>query len=639
MNRVVLDRLWPLLTGLAALLVGALLLQGYAERRGNDTLRIAIQDERIASADDEAGADAPASSEGGNEAPPLSERHAQARVFARRAEFAKALPMYELELQEHPDSATLLAEHGIWLAAAGLPDRALAQLARADALRPSFVTAFRLGQVRARLGDPGAEADLRRALSMRPGSATASLALGQLLLRGGEVKKATALLEAATTSGSNEDRARALVALGGAHLEAGRRADAEKAFERAILYAPARVEVRIGIARAWLAHESKEGAHRAVQVLLRAAEISPDVPQVHTAIGRARERTGEKQLALEAYELALRLDPTYRFARRRIIRLALSRNDLSRARQEADRLVADGPDVQEDHFLAARVASADGRRDDARAAYRKAIEVAGGDYPEAYVNLGVLERGAGNFAAARAAYDEALKLRPGYVAAWINIGKLLEAQEKRAEAERAYLKALELDPKSASAWLALGQLHSDLGRWGDAEAALRRSLAMKDGEAARLSLGVVYARAGKLDEAVSTYQEIVAANPRYVAAWYDLALAEKQRRRPEAQRSALQRALEIDPTHAGSLLELAELELAQRRLPEARQALEELLDVSPGDRAARADLAEVEALSGNHAACEARAAQLRAEAPGDPAVQGLAVRCAVPPATPAAAAR
>jgi tetratricopeptide (TPR) repeat protein len=636
-SRVLLDRLWPLLTGLAALIAGVLLLEGYAARRAADPLRIVIQDERLPSADED-GPEAPPALERGEEEPPVSPRHAQARTLARRAELARALPLYEAELAERPDDPALLAEYGTWLAASGAPDRALAPLEKAAALRPSFATTLRLGQVRARTGDPGAEADLRRALGLRPGSATASLALGQLLLRRGEVKEATGLLETASASGSNEDRARALVALGGAHLEGGRQAAAEKAFEQAILYAPARADVRLGIARAWLGRDGRDGAQRAVQVLLKAAELTPDLPQVHVGLGRARERTGEDRLAQDAYEQALRLDPLHRYARRRLVRLALSRNDLVRARHEAERLVADGPEVPEHHFLAARVATADGRRDDARAAYRRAIEAAKGDYPEAYLNLGVLERSAGDFAAARAAYDQALRLRPAYPTAWINVGKLEEAQGRTAEAERAYLQALEVDPRSAAAWLALGQLRSALGRWDEAEEALRRSLALDGRSAARLSLGVVYARAGKLDEAVAEYERVVRENPRNVAAWYDLALAERRRARPDAQRAALSRALEIDPGHAGSLLELAELELALRRLPEARRAFEDLLDVAPGDRVARGGLARVDALAGNRAACEARVAKLRAEAPADPAVLQLAPICAAS-VTPAAAVR
>lgn len=627
MSRLVVDRLWPMLLGLAFLLAGALALQGYAGRRGNAAVRIVIQD-GAALADEEGGETSPGAE--GGDGPPRSERHAQARLLARRAELAEALPLLEQEVAAHPEDAGLAGEYGGWLAAAGRPEQALPWLTRADALRPSAQRALDLGALRLRLGDrAGAEADLRRALALRPGLNAARVALGGLLLKKGETAEALELLKAAAASGSNEDRARALVRLGGAYLAAGRRAEAEKAFGEAVLFAPARPDVRLGIARAWLAGDAKEDVRRALPVLARTMELAPDVPSVLAAVGRARERLGEDAAAADAYERALRLDPTYHYARRRLIRLALGSRDFARARREAERLVADGPGEPEHHFLAALVADRDGRRDDARKAYQAAIGVAKGLYPEAYLNLGVLERNANDFTRARAAYDAALKLRPAYPAAWLNIGKLLEAQERPAEAEKAYLRALELDPRHAGGWLQLGQLRSGLGRWADAEAALRRSLELRPGSApALVSLGVVAARSGRLDDAAAAYRKALEVDARLVTAHHDLALVLRQQGKLDEARAALLAALEVDPGHVGSLRELAELELETRRVEPARKALQELLDAVPGDRQARAGLAVLLAVEGDAAGCQADARRLQAEAPADPALRDLPARCA-----------
>lgn len=634
MNRLVVDRLWPLLAGLAALLTGALALQVWAGHRGNATVHIAIQDGAPAGEDDAAEpAPAPEAGPGaraGGDASPRSERHARARLLARRAQLAEALPLLEAEAKANPKDAGLAGEYGGWLAAAGRLDDALPWLAEADRLEPTAQRAFELGALRARLGDrAGAEGDLRRALARRPGHQAAQVALGGLLLKKGERAEALRLLEAAAAAGSNEDRARALVRLGAARLAMGRQAEAEKAFELAVLYAPARPDVRLGIARAWLARDSRDDARRALPVLAKTLELAPDVPAVLGAVGRARERLGEDAAAAEAYERALRLDPAYHYARRRLIRLALAGRDFSRARREAERLVADGPEVPEHHFLGALVADRDGRRDDARRGYRAAISAAKGDYPEAYLNLGVLERNAGDHAAARAAYDEALRLRPDYVAAWLNVGRLEEARGRLADAERAYQRAIEIDPRSAGGWIQLGQLRSSQGRWREAEEALRRALALRPGStAAQVSLGVVYARSDRPEEAVAAYRQALSAEPRLVSAQHDLAMALLRLGKPDEARTALQAALAVDPGHVGSLRELARLELGGGRLPEARKALQELLDVVPGDRAARAGLAEVAAREGDAAGCLAEARRLQAEAPADADLQALPARCA-----------
>lgn len=626
MSRLVVDRLWPMLVGLALLLSGALALQAYAGQRGNAEVRIVIL-EGAPLADEDAGEATPDGT--GAEGPPRSERHAKARLLARRAEFQAALPLLEQEVAANPEEAGLAGEYGAWLAAAGRPDRALPWLEKADRLRPSPQSALDLGALRARLGDrAGAEADLRRSLALRPGLNAARVALGALLLRKGETAEAISLLEAAASSGSNEDRAGALVRLGGAQLTAGRRAQAEKAFEEAVNFAPARPDVRLGIARAWLSTDAKEDVRRALPVLARTLELAPDVPSVLAAVGRARERLGEDAAAADAYERALRLDPSYHYARRRLIRLALGNRDFSRAQREVERLVTDGPDAPEHHFLAALVADRAGRRDDARRAYRAAIGAARGDYPEAYLNLGVLERNAGDLAAARAAYDTALRQRPAYPAAWLNIGKLEEARARPDDAERAYLKALELDPRHAAGWLQLGQLRSERGRWAEAEAALLRSLELRPGSTAALvSLGVVAARAGRLDAAVDAYRRALAIDPRQVAAHLDLALALERQGKSEEARAEVLKALEVDPGHVASLRELAELEQAAGRLPAARKALQDLLDAVPGDRPARASLAGLLALDGDAAGCLAEARRLQAEAPADATLRELQARC------------
>lgn len=628
MKRLVLDRLWPMLAVMALLIVGAMALQEYAQRRGNQTIGIVIQSEEPDAGDDEEGAAAADAGDGAGA--PLSDLHLEARLAARRGLVAEALPKFEQVLAAHPEVPSLLGEVGYWLGVADDAKRALPLLEKADRLQPGGRSALRLGNVRRELGDErGAEAEYRRALALQPGLAGARIALGNLLRRRGDLEEATAILEPAAQSGSNEERARALVALGATQLAAGRRPEAERTLDRAVEFAPARAEVRLGVARAWQATGKADDNARALRVLGRAAELAPDLPAVWYALGRARERAGDAAGAMESYDRVFRIDPAHRMARRRTIRLALQDRDFPRARRDAERLLADGPAVPEHHFLAALVADRDGRKDDARRAYLAAVDAARGDYPEAWLNLGLLEKGSGNVAAARAAYGNALARRPGYTAAWLNLGKLEEAAKRPAEAEAAWRKALAIDPKYAPALLSLGQLHADQQRWEEAIADLRRALEVRPGYgAAELSLGVTLARAGRDAEAVKVYRALVEREPRYVSAWFDLALALRRIGRPAEARAALERALQLDGEHLPSRRELGDLSLAEGRVAEAKTLLQEALDLAPGDLSARIGLAQVAAREGDRAGCVAAAAQLRREAPADPRVQGLAAACA-----------
>ncbi|MGB8933361.1 MAG: tetratricopeptide repeat protein, partial [Anaeromyxobacteraceae bacterium] len=590
MSRLVLDRLWPMLTVMAVLIVGAQFLQEYAKRRGNETIRVDIQNEQQFPDDDEAG---PGAGEGADPVgSPISALQAQARKAARRGHADEAVPLYQRALAEHPDSPELLGELGYRLLLAKKPEQALPYLEKADQLRPTARSAMRLGNARRDLDDDaGAERDFRRALALRPSYVQAKISLGNALRRRGEVAEAVALLRDATGAGSNEERSRAWVALGWALLASNQRPEASRAFERAIEFSPARAGVRLGIAHAWQSTDRDEDEVVALGILKRTVDLAPDLPAVWYALGHAYERTGDKAGALEAYDRTLRLSPSHRQARRRAVQIALAARDFTRARRDAERLVADAPGDAEAHFLAASVAEKDGRKDDARRAYHAAIDAAKGSYPEAWLAIGQLDKGAGDDAAARAAFGKALAQRPDFTAGWLALGKLDESVQKPTAAEKAWRKALAIDPKFAAAWLALGQLHAAQAHVDEAVSDLQRALAVKPGYApAELALGETLLRAGRSRDAVAVLSGLVFRDARSVPGWFNLAVALRRDGRPGDARTALSKALELDSSDLEARVELGDLDLAEGRLADAKAHFQEALDLAPGHVGSRVHL-------------------------------------------------
>lgn len=631
----VTSRLWPVLLGLVVLLAGAKALEEVARARGGETLVIQVHAEEVPSlGDGEEGEDGEADdSQGLSEATPRDDDHARARQDVRRDELSSGLALFAQTYNRHPGDTALAAEYGFWLLRAKQPEQALSVLQKAASEAPEDPRiALYLGRARARSRDLGAaEKAYRRALELRPNYSAARLALGKVLLKQDKNDEALGVLRQAAAYGSNDERARALAALGKSLLAAGKREEADKAFEEAIERAPARVEIRLAIARAYLARRKKQDLVRASGVLATAAELAPDFPAVRTAMGAVRERQGDLEGAADAYWQALRLDPGLHFARRRLLRIALKQQNFKGARAHAEQLLAADPDNPEHHFLAGWVAGREGNLDLARAQYQAAIEAAKGDYPEAYYNLGLLERGADRLEEAISAYRQAIVLRPKYRAAQNNLALTLAEAGRQDEAEGIYRSLVEKDPKYVPGWINLGKLLTSKRAYDEAIKMYQRALSLRPNHSgALLDLGVTYARSGRLDEAVATYQKLLSSRPRYTSAWYNLGLAQEASGRPAEAIKAYQEALAVDDEHAGSLRKLAALKAAAGQLPEAALLYENLLDLSPGDHATRLAFAEVLSRQGDAARCLREAGLLARDTesaqPGDDAIAAEAAR-------------
>lgn len=101
--------------------------------------------------------------------------------------------------------------------------------------------------------------------------------------------------------------------------------------------------------------------------------------------------------------------------------------------------------------------------DDARDAYRRALELAPG-HAEAHVNLGRLLHERGELAAAEEQYRAALAVRPESVTAAFNLGVVLEDRDRSDEAVGVYERLLKHERDCADAHFNLARLYERSGK-------------------------------------------------------------------------------------------------------------------------------------------------------------------------------
>lgn len=160
--------------------------------------------------------------------------------------------------------------------------------------------------------------------------------------------------------------------------------------------------------------------------------------------------------------------------------------------------------------LASRLRAA-GRAEEAAEAYRRLLAIRP-DLPDSWFNLALMERQAGRFAAALAAYDEAVRRGvSGPEEAWLNRGVIHADDLGRPDLALQDLEAaLAIAPDWLPALLNLGNLHEDMGRREAAAEVYAQVLAVAPGHPVAMARAAGLARlTGPDDPVIATLRSAV----------------------------------------------------------------------------------------------------------------------------------
>lgn len=142
-------------------------------------------------------------------------------------------------------------------------------------------------------------------------------------------------------------------------------------------------------------------------------------------------------------------------------------------------------------------------------------------------NLGAAQRAAGNAEGAEDSYREALRLEPARAEVAYNLGNLLKDRGESTAARTAYRWALAHKPDYARALYNLGVLEQDSRNLDAAVLHYRQALVLAGGRYpdAALNLGMSLQKLGRSEEAVASYECVLAAEPHNAKARWNRGLA------------------------------------------------------------------------------------------------------------------
>jgi tetratricopeptide (TPR) repeat protein len=298
--------------------------------------------------------------------------------------------------------------------------------------------------------------------------------------------------------------------LGGALYEAGLLNEAETELQAVLASDPANGAAVVLLGRVYLAR----GDHKAAGVLLETAVAKNQATAaIYSLLAVVYEKVGRYENAIPAMRLAINLQPdseNYRFQ----YGLLLTNADAPAAAvirlDEALKVFPRSPRL----WLARGIAELkDNKNIEAIGSIGKAIEL-DAKFAQAYAYLGLVRAQTGDYAGAVTAYEQALATDPGLgvVHQLIADAMLQQTDSDSGRIEAELKKAISLAPDYIPAQLTLGKLYVRTQRWNEAAAALNEVVRRRPETAeAYYQLGRVYARLKmkkEADAALAKFKEL-----------------------------------------------------------------------------------------------------------------------------------
>lgn len=184
-------------------------------------------------------------------------------------------------------------------------------------------------------------------------------------------------------------------------------------------------------------------------------------------LGNVLAQQGRMDEAIESYQQALQIRPTYDLSHYNLGNLLASKGDRVRAEYHLREAVRVSPDYAEAHNNLGIVLAMQGKANEAIQHFRRALEL-GLVRSETYFNLGVALVSGGHTGEAIGYVEQALKIKPDYAEAHHMLGRLKAARGQIDEAVAHFRYALRLKPEFAEVHESLGQALALTGKRDEA---------------------------------------------------------------------------------------------------------------------------------------------------------------------------
>lgn len=243
------------------------------------------------------------------------------------------------------------------------------------------------------------------------------------------------------------------------------------------------------------------------------------------------------------------------------------------------------------------------------------------NHPGAQNMLGMVRANMGNSTGARAAFDQAIRLKPNFTAPKLNLARLDSAEKAFAAAEPRLQAILKAEPKNPEAMFEMALVTDGTGRVAETQAWLEKAIASAGPRDIRygLALSDFHLRYGRAKLGLDAVKSISARAPDNLLVLLGYAKAQLANNDLSGAKISLATATRVAEYDPASQVQIARLQLTSKNLPGATYSVEKALSAKPDYFPALALAAEIDLRTGDAARAEKRARDLVAKYPGQAA--------------------
>jgi tetratricopeptide (TPR) repeat protein len=288
-----------------------------------------------------------------------------------------------------------------------------------------------------------------------------------------------------------------------------------------------------------------------------ALAVTENNPVAHNQLGTAFFNQGKMDEAINHYQEAIRLQPSYADPYYNLGNALVNDGQTAEAISQFREYIHLNPNDAVAHYNLATALYNVGQMDEAIGQYQEAIHLEP-DYADAHNNLGIALGRTGQMDEAIKQFREVIRLRPDFAEVHNNLGIALLNKGQMDEGIDQFQQAIHMNPRNASAYNNLGIAFDREGRTDEAISQYQQAIRLAPGYAeAYINLGADFAAGQRFDEAIANYRQAIQIDPGRPDIYFHLGMALGQSGRIREAVAQYREAVRLNPNLTLALNNLA----------------------------------------------------------------------------------